>query len=230
MSPTISRAALSGTAASSARISKTSTMEASSTTSRPQSSGLSASRLKPPVAGSTSSSRWIVRASSPVASLILRAARPVGAHSTISTPLAARMRRMASTSVVLPTPGPPVMTVAFDLSANRTASAWPGASDRPLCFSTQGSARSTSMSGQGSLPATRSTSRSAIARSARYKPPRNTHGVSATVSATTAPSASSSSRAVRTASSGTSSRRAASGPSSSAGSPQWPSSIASVSA
>ena len=38
---------------------------------------------------------------------------------------------MASTSVVLPTPGPPVMTVAFEVSANRTASAWPGASDRP---------------------------------------------------------------------------------------------------
>ncbi len=82
---------------------------------------------------------------------------------------------MASPSVVLPTPGPPVTTMAFDVSANRTASAWPGASDRPLCFSTQGNARSTSMSGQGSLPATRSTSRSAIARSAWYKPPRNTH-------------------------------------------------------
>ena len=56
----------------------------------------------------------MVRACCPVALLILRAARPV-----------------ASTSVVLPTPGPPVMTVAFEVSANRTASAWPVASDRP---------------------------------------------------------------------------------------------------
>ncbi len=31
---------------------------------------------------------------------------------------------MASSSVVLPTPGPPVMTVAFDASASRSASAW----------------------------------------------------------------------------------------------------------
>ena len=36
------------------------------------------------------------------------------------------------------------MAVAIDLSANRTASAWPGASGRPLCFSTRGSARSAS--------------------------------------------------------------------------------------
>ena len=95
-------------------ISMTSTIEASSTTSRPQSSGLSALRLKPPLRGSTSISRWMVRASNPVASLNRRAARPVGAHSTRSTPLAARMRRMASTIVVLPTPGPPVMTTALE--------------------------------------------------------------------------------------------------------------------
>ena len=44
----------------------TSTIEASSITSRPQSSGLSASRRNPPLLGSTSSRRWIVLASSPV--------------------------------------------------------------------------------------------------------------------------------------------------------------------
>ena len=99
-SPTISSAAPSGTAASSARISRTSTIDVSSTTSRRQSSGLSASRLNPPVLGSTSSRRWIVLASNPVASLIRLAARPVGAHSRISTPLADRMRSIASTIVV----------------------------------------------------------------------------------------------------------------------------------
>src|SRR5262249_25320338 len=78
MSPTIKRAALSGTALKSACISMTSTIEASSTTSRSQSSGLSSPRLKPPFLGSTSSSRWIVLASKPVASVMLR---PVGAHS-----------------------------------------------------------------------------------------------------------------------------------------------------
>ena len=71
-SPTISNAASSGTAASSARISMTSTMDVSSTASRPQSSGFSPSRLNPPVLGSTSSRRCMVFASRPVASLSLR--------------------------------------------------------------------------------------------------------------------------------------------------------------
>ena len=56
-SPTISSAASSGTAASSARINMTSTIEVSSITSRPQWSGLCASRLNPPFLGSTSSRR-----------------------------------------------------------------------------------------------------------------------------------------------------------------------------
>jgi GGDEF domain-containing protein len=38
------------------------------------------------------------------------AARPVGAHSKHFTPLARRIIRIEFTSVVLPTPGPPVMT------------------------------------------------------------------------------------------------------------------------
>ena len=57
MSPTIRRAALSGTARKSACISITSTIEVSSITSRSQSSGLSSPRLKPPLLGSTSKSR-----------------------------------------------------------------------------------------------------------------------------------------------------------------------------
>jgi len=51
MSPTTKSAALSGTAFKSACISRTSIMEASSITSRSQSSGLSSPRRKPPVLG-----------------------------------------------------------------------------------------------------------------------------------------------------------------------------------
>ena len=57
MSPTISSAAASGTAFTSACINMISTIEVSSITSRSHSSGLSALRLKPPPFGSTSSSR-----------------------------------------------------------------------------------------------------------------------------------------------------------------------------
>src|SRR5262245_187362 len=152
MSPTIKRAALSGTAFKSACISMTSTMEASSTTSRSQSSGLSSPRLKPPPLGSTSSSRWMVLASNPVASVMRLAARPVGAQSKSLTPLAARMRRIALTMVVLPTPGPPVMTRALDISASRIAATWLSARIIPMRFSTHGNAFSGSIHGQGSVP------------------------------------------------------------------------------
>src|SRR5437870_5183294 len=101
MSPTIKRAALSGTAFMSACISMTSTMEASSTARRSQPSGLSLPRLKPPVLGLTSSSRWMVLASKPVASVMRLAARPVGAHSKSFAPFAERMRTIALTRVVL---------------------------------------------------------------------------------------------------------------------------------
>src|SRR6266852_2386443 len=56
----------------------------------------------------------MVLASNLVASVIRLAARPVGAHSDRLMPLAARMRRIELTMVVLPTPGPPVMTSTFD--------------------------------------------------------------------------------------------------------------------
>ena len=156
----------------------------------------------------------------PVASLSRLAARPVGAHSTMRTPLAARMRRMALTRVVLPTPGPPVMTVAFDVSARRTASAWLAASDKPVRCSTQDSALPASMSGHGRCPSAMRRNRSAITRSARYRPARNTQSVPATAAATTVPSASSRSSAVRTNSPGTSTNSAASATSSSTGNPQ----------
>ena len=63
----------------------------------------------------------MVLASKPVASVIRLAARPVGAHSRSLTPFAASMRRMALTMVVLPTPGPPVMTSTLDIKASRIA-------------------------------------------------------------------------------------------------------------
>src|SRR5207344_1553178 len=96
MSPTIKRAAWSGTALMSDRISMTSTMDASSTTSRSQSSGLSSPRLNPPLLGSTSKSRWMVFASKPVASVMRLAARPVGAHKESVTPLRREYAKDAS--------------------------------------------------------------------------------------------------------------------------------------
>jgi len=132
MSPTIKRAALLGTAFSSDCISITSTIELSSITRRSQSSGFSSSRLKPKAFGSNSSSRWIVLASMPVASVMRLAARPVGAQSRSLTDLAARMRKIEFTMVVLPTPGPPVITMVLDWSAVRMASAWLSARIRPV--------------------------------------------------------------------------------------------------
>src|SRR5271157_4545123 len=164
ISPTISSAALSGVAFMSACINMTSTMEASSITSRSQSTGLSALRLKPPPMGSTSRSRWIVLASTPVASVMRLAARPVGAHSNSLTFLAPRILRIELTIVVLPTPGPPVITSAFAVSASRIAALWLSASCRPLRFSTQGRAFSSSIHDQGSLPFTMRISRSAKRR------------------------------------------------------------------
>src|SRR5277367_86703 len=178
ISPTMSSAELSGVAFIRACINMTSTIEVSSTTSRSQSSGLSALRLNPPPLGSTSRSRWIVLASTPVASVIRLAARPVGAQSKSFTPLAARIRRIELTIVALPTPGPSVITIAFALSARRIASLWLSASCRRLRASTQGTALSGSIHAQGSRPFTIRISRSPIDCSARYKPARNVQAVS----------------------------------------------------
>lgn len=49
------------------------------------------------------------------------AARPVGAHKVTRAPLARTMPRMLLTTVVLPTPGPPVITVSLLLMAVVTA-------------------------------------------------------------------------------------------------------------
>ena len=63
----------------------------------------------------------MVFASTPVASVMRFAARPVGAQSNSDTPLAARILRIELTIVVLPTPGPPVITSTFAVSARRIA-------------------------------------------------------------------------------------------------------------
>src|SRR3954454_9279428 len=91
----------------------------------------------------------MVLASKPVASVIRLAARPVGAQSNRLTPLAARIRRIALTMVVLPTPGPPVMTRTFDVRARRIAAACVSARARPVLCSIQGNALSGSMKGHG---------------------------------------------------------------------------------
>ena len=56
----------------------------------------------------------MVLASNPVASVMRLAARPVGAQRSSFTPLAESTRRMDLTMVVLPTPGPPVMTSTLE--------------------------------------------------------------------------------------------------------------------
>ena len=74
---------------------------------------------------------------------------------------------MEFNSVVLPTPGPPVITSTFEDSAMRTACFWLSASTRPVLPSTHGIALSASILGQGVAPAARVRSRSAISCYAR---------------------------------------------------------------
>ena len=108
----------------------------------------------------------MVLASMPVASVMRLAARPVGAQRRSFVPLAERMRRIEFTMVVLPTPGPPVMTSTLERSARRMASTWLAASVSPVRPSIQGSALSASISGQGTAPDNRRRSRSAMPFSA----------------------------------------------------------------
>ena len=103
-------------------------MEVSSTTSNPQANGLDSLRVNLPVPGSISSRRWIVLASMPVVSVSRFAARPVGAHNRHFTFFALRMVKMELTKVVLPTPGPPVMTTTRFSRTVFSASRWLGAS------------------------------------------------------------------------------------------------------
>jgi len=94
------------------------------------------------------------------------AARPVGAQRRSLAALADRMRRIEFTMVVLPTPGPPVMTSTFERSARRMASAWLAARVSPVRLSIHGRALPASISGQGTAPDNRRRSRSAMPFSA----------------------------------------------------------------
>lgn len=129
----------SGTASSSRVASARSSIDASSTTSASIGSGLPAWWTKPPAAGVTPSRRCTVLASagrrlrngsgrcaarSRIASVIRAAALPVGAASAIrdSGSCASRQASRFTTVVVLPVPGPPLITVSRPRSASAAAS------------------------------------------------------------------------------------------------------------
>ena len=126
----------------------TSIIEHSSAISTSHSRGLSALRLNWPLSGLTSSRRWMVFASNPVDSPSRLAARPVGAQSSGLTPLTLMIVRMELTRVVLPTPGPPVITSSFADKARRIASFWLSANSMASFCSTQGIALSAAKSGR----------------------------------------------------------------------------------
>ncbi len=69
--------------------------------------------------------------------------------------------------VVLPTPGPPVTTSTFAVTAWRIASRWAGASSRPIFFSTHCRAASVLSAGSGWPPSRSFSSERATPTSAK---------------------------------------------------------------
>ncbi len=124
----------------------------------------------------------MVLASSPVDSDRRLAARPVGAHSRGFTPLAAMMVWIDFTRVVLPTPGPPVITSSLEESARRMASFWLWARLIASFPSTHGIALSASKLGSVVTLAWRRRICAAMDCSAKYRGARNTQGCLSTVS------------------------------------------------
>ena len=94
-------------------------------------------------------------------------------------PFAARMRRMALTMVVLPTPGPPVMTSTLDISASWIAATWLSAKgqDRYAPRTPRQRTLSGSIQGQGSVPFASRISRSAMVRALPDASPPEMHMV-----------------------------------------------------
>ena len=111
-------------------MSSTSSIEASSTTTTSASSGHSSLRANPPVMPCAPSSRCTVTAGWSVSSSSRLAARPVGAASATSVPLACSSFTMAATVRLLPVPGPPVSRLTPAPSTCATACFC--ASSRPL--------------------------------------------------------------------------------------------------
>ena len=140
-SPTRIRRVPGTIAPSSAYISGRSTIDISSMIIASVSSGFSAFLPNPDGVSSssgfpfTSSKRWIVCASYPVVSVILFAARPVGAASAISIPSLSKKWIIALMVVVFPVPGPPVSTIIPFLAASMTAFCCISSNCIPVFFS-----------------------------------------------------------------------------------------------
>ena len=89
----------------------------------------------------------MVLASRPVASLILRAALPVGAASITLWPRRSWIAMIDLIMVVFPVPGPPVMTITFLSTESLTARACCSERARPRCFSAAATRASLSIRG-----------------------------------------------------------------------------------
>ncbi len=116
-------------------MSSISTMEHSSRITASHSKGSDSSRLKitsfPSPEKPASRRRCMVEASRPVSSLMRLAARPVGAVSNAVSPILSYSDRIARIEVVLPVPGPPVITIIWRRAAFcRIRRCW-GAKDMP---------------------------------------------------------------------------------------------------
>ena len=175
-SPTSTSRPLRGMARNKCTASWMSIMLVSSTISTSVSSGLRALWRKVPIPGSKASSRWMVLASRPDSSAMRFAARPVGAHSISRSFFAASTFTSERTSVVLPTPGPPVITSTLWRNAPKKACFWPSASSMPSCFCTHSAAAGRSIFGHGCGPLPISARRAATSRSAKSSTARYTHG------------------------------------------------------
>jgi hypothetical protein len=132
--------------------------------------------------------------------------------------------------VVLPTPGPPVITASFRLSAVAVAACCPAARVTPSLPSALAIALSVSISGQDGAPAPRSRIATAMAASARCRGGRKMTDRPAMASSTTPPEAISSRKASARMAPSISSSLAASASRSSRGRPQSPLATASISA
>ena len=84
----------------------------------------------------------------------------------METFFATRILRIELTSVVLPTPGPPVITSTLEWSAVRSAWLWLSASTDLVRVTTQAVALPASIDGQGGRPPASALSLPAISRSA----------------------------------------------------------------